>query len=429
MSGRGAITRRAARAITSLVYREIDIRVDPAFDPSAPTVMVSNHFGGLADGLLLIDALPRMPRIVAKDVIFSVPLLGSAASAAGGIPVHQGRPGRRASNDEMFASCYRALRESEIILIFPEGVTQDVPHIAEVKSGAARIALGARASGVAGIRIVPVGIHYEDKAGFRQRVLVNIGQSIDVDRWAAGSGAGPDDRAAAAGLTDLITSLLRLVSPDFPDWPTAKRYAAAAQVVLNDTVEPGTVLRYGDVALLADLLHRRDADGSLERTTATYLRDLHDSRTSEESFAGRADGHRRGDSQLRVRDLLLSLLLLPYAIVGAALGAVPWLLVRALRLAPLSAGVLATLTPVAATFVFGLEWILVSWWAFSRQGTEFGFASVMLAPVFVGATVFVLERLTLLARRFRGRATLNAARRERLGQRREAVASAAWEAL
>ncbi len=39
-----------------------------------PVAAVSNHFGGLADAVLLVDASPRLPRIVARDVIWKVPI-------------------------------------------------------------------------------------------------------------------------------------------------------------------------------------------------------------------------------------------------------------------------------------------------------------------------------------------------------------------
>ncbi len=97
--------------------------------------------------------------------------------------------------------------------------------MAEVHTGAARIALGARHSGVTGIRIVPIGLHYENKAGFRSRALVNVGEPIDLDAWADSRpddvADGADDRGAVGDLTTLVDARLRRAAPDFPDWPTA----------------------------------------------------------------------------------------------------------------------------------------------------------------------------------------------------------------
>ncbi|MEL7210194.1 MAG: 1-acyl-sn-glycerol-3-phosphate acyltransferase, partial [Actinomycetota bacterium] len=162
--------------LTRAVYRDVEFYAPEPVPADVPQLTVSNHFGGLADGLLLLDVLPRRPGIVARDVIWRVPVAGRLMSWIGGIPVHKPEDrGSATSNDEMFASCYDALRAGGHILIFPEGVTRNEPSIAPVKTGAARIALGARASGVEDVHVLPVGIHYEDKAALRSRVFVNAG--------------------------------------------------------------------------------------------------------------------------------------------------------------------------------------------------------------------------------------------------------------
>lgn len=147
------------RVMANLVYREIEVSHWAPDLAEGPVLAVSNHFGGLSDGVLLIDSAPRMPRIVARDVIWRVPLLGTLATAVGMIPVHRAADGARSNNDQMFAAAYRALGEGGMVLIFPEGVTQDVPYMAEVRTGAARMGLGARESGASGIRILPLGVH------------------------------------------------------------------------------------------------------------------------------------------------------------------------------------------------------------------------------------------------------------------------------
>ena len=65
--------------------------------------------------------------------------------------------------------------------IFPEGRASDEVRLLPVKTGAARIALGSRAAGAEGLRIVPVGLIYEDKSTARARVYVRVGVPIDLD--------------------------------------------------------------------------------------------------------------------------------------------------------------------------------------------------------------------------------------------------------
>ena len=185
--------------------------------PDAPQLTVSNHFGGFADGLVMLNVMPRRPGIVARDVIWKIPVAGRLMNWIGGIPVHKPEDrGSATSNDEMFSSCYDALRGDGHILIFPEGVTRNEPSIAPVKTGAARIAMGARASGVEGIQIIPSGIHYDDKAAFRSKVWVNVGAPLDLDDEIGayvepGAAQDASNRGAVRALTSDIEERLRRV--------------------------------------------------------------------------------------------------------------------------------------------------------------------------------------------------------------------------
>ncbi len=431
-AAKGRLVRSLARLISTLVYREIDIAVDPRLGGSrGPIVAVSNHFGGLADGVLLVDASPRMPRVVARDVIFAIPVVGRLALAAGGIPVHRRADGRRESNDDMFANCYEALEQGEMILIFPEGVTQDVPHIAPVKTGAARIALGARAAGTSGISIVPVGVHYEDKAVFRSRVLVNIGAPLDLDRWASARGVsgGADDADAVHELTGLIETGLRGAAPDFPDWETAHTYTTAAEVPLHDVADTGLPLRYGDTQLLAKRLQAADRDGAVAQLADGYRSALAKARSSDATVARNGRRQRPGESESTWRDLVLSLVLLPYAVVGVVVGFLPWLLVQAVRLIPAAPAVRATLTPGLAGLAFGVEWILVAWLMHRQAGPAGAGAAFLLFPFFIAATVFVAERLSLLVRRIVGGRRPPQQVLAALAERRSALSALIWQRL
>ena len=276
----------------NLVYRDIDVHLPAEPIPDGPVLAVANHFGGLADGVLLVDSSPRMPRVVARDVIWKIPVVGHLASGIGMIPVHKAADGgARASNDEMFASAYRALGDGDLVLIFPEGVTQDVPYMAEVRTGAARIVLGARESGVAGIHILPMGVHYENKAGFRSRALVNVGPPIALDQWVRERGpvvGGADDRDAVRDLTALVNDRLRHVAPNFPDWEQAHALETVSEVLLTDVdPAPSPPMQYGDRELLASRLNRvpEPDRGQLVASGAQYRAALRAAGTSDHAVA------------------------------------------------------------------------------------------------------------------------------------------------
>ncbi|MDH3958223.1 MAG: 1-acyl-sn-glycerol-3-phosphate acyltransferase [Actinomycetota bacterium] len=402
------VFRRMARGAANLVYREIDVRLPVEPVPDGPVMAVSNHFGGLSDGVLLVDASPRMPRVVARDVIWKVPIAGRLATAAGMIPVHKAADGgSRASNDEMFASAYSALGDGDLVLIFPEGVTQDVPHMAEVRTGAARIVLGARASGVEGISIVPVGLHYENKAGFRSRALVNIGEAISLDQWVASRGEvvdGADDREAVRELTELVNVELRHVAPDYPDWDQAHALETVSGVLLTDVdASEKPPMRYGDQALLASRLNRVAGPDreQLVDLGGTYRSRIEAAQTSDHAIATAAAPQPR--SWGWVRDVLLVLLMAPFALFGLFAAAIPLLLVliaSKLRIAP---AVRATIVPGLAVLLFGVEWVLVAIAVGRDLGGEAAVAAVALFPFFVGALFLEVEKVNLLWNQWRRR--------------------------
>jgi 1-acyl-sn-glycerol-3-phosphate acyltransferase len=427
------VPRRLARGVASLVYRDIDVRLPAAALAPGPALAVSNHFGGLSDGVLLIDSAPRMPRIIARDLIWKVPNVGRLATAAGMIPVHRAADGAGTSNDEAFAAAYEALRHEDLVLIFPEGVTQDVPYMAEVRTGAARIALGARAAGVSGIAILPVGLHYENKAGFRSRALVNVGDPLDLDSWAEeradGVASGADDRAAVIDLTATIDARLRHSAPDFPDWRSVHALETVAEVLLND-VDPAAPagLQYGDLALLAGRLNRlpEPRRTALVDLGAEYRSQLSRARTRDRSIA--AASARTPRSWRWLPSALLVLLLLPYAAMGALAAALPLLAVIVVSRLPIAPAVRATIVPAVALVAFLAEWVAFSWQSVSA-GWDLGLAAVVLFPFLVAALFYVVDRVPLLWLNWRGSRRPAQADLSALQDLRATIADLAWEAV
>lgn len=420
--------------MADLVYREVDIsRWEPAL-AEGPVLAVANHFGGLSDGVLLVDATPRMPRIVARDAIWKVPVAGWLASAAGMIPVHRAEDGSRASTDVMFASAYRALAEGELVLIFPEGVTQDVPYMATVRTGAARIALGSRAAGVTGIRILPLGVHYEDKAGFRTRALVNPGQSIDLDAWVAqrpeGVPGGAEDHVAVHELTAAIDRALRRAAPDFPDWETVEALHQSAEVLLADVDPvPAPQLRYGDVELLAGRLNRlpEPGRGALVAAGVQYRAALREAGTSDLAVLAARSPIPRSFRWLA--DLALVAILLPFALACILVATVPLLLVTIVSRLRISPAVRATAVPGVALITFVAEWVLLALQAGRMGGWALGSAMLLLFPFFVGALFVVAELVVLLLRRWRTRRRPTPSELPRLVELRGGLADRAWGVL
>ena len=185
-----AVVRRFFEALVRLYFPVIG--VDGADHiPPGPVVFVPNHSNALLDPLVLRLALQRPVRFLAKNTLFGNAAGRFVMNAFGAIPVYRRQDGRASRetpprgekldpNERTFALCRAALGRSEPLALFPEGTSHSDPRLKPLKTGAARIVLGAEAEhqGNLGVSVVPVGIGYERKAIFRSAVLVVVGSPI-----------------------------------------------------------------------------------------------------------------------------------------------------------------------------------------------------------------------------------------------------------
>ena len=232
-----------ARFACTLLLRRVEVADFGRLPRGRPVLLVANHFNGFVDPVVLAGVLPRLPRLVAKASLTKLPLLRTLARRAGVVFVHRrvDAADGTVDNDAAFAECHAALVRRDTVAIFPEGTTHDRPRLDPIKTGAARIALGARTAGAGDIAIVPVGLTFPDKVALRTSALVQFGEPIDLDAVCA-PGRGVDDAAAVRDLTKRIDAGLRSVSEDFEDTPTALALEQAASIALSSERAPDPTL-------------------------------------------------------------------------------------------------------------------------------------------------------------------------------------------
>lgn len=180
----------------------------PAYGPA---IVVANHPNGLLDPLLVRTALGVPTRFLGKSTFWRNPLGRFAMNAFGALPVYRAHEADTTRNEETFTRARALLAGGGWMALFPEGISHDAPSLQPLKTGAARIALTAEAERgfKLGVRIVPVGLLYEDKAIFRSRVGVAVGVPIVVAEYAEAYRSDP--RAAADALTRRVAEALGAV--------------------------------------------------------------------------------------------------------------------------------------------------------------------------------------------------------------------------
>jgi 1-acyl-sn-glycerol-3-phosphate acyltransferase len=229
-----------AWVVVRVIFRRVDVTGASRLVEGRPTIIAANHTNGLADPVIMAADLPGLPSFLAGKDLWRFPPARFLFWLARVLPVERRREGdATVSNESVFAACHEALAEGAHIALFPEGGVHREPKMIPLKTGTARIALGAASDDdVAGIEIVPIGLVYDDKARFRSQVAIHIGQPIEVDAWVDRYRA--DDHAAVRGLTDLLAQRLHEITLNHASWEEAAVIDRAAAITVLGDRDPGT---------------------------------------------------------------------------------------------------------------------------------------------------------------------------------------------
>ncbi|MTV27296.1 hypothetical protein FTX61_18025 [Nitriliruptoraceae bacterium ZYF776] len=394
-SARARLLRQLGRLAARGLFRSVEVVRPASVRTDGPQLWVASHFGAFSDPIVLLHALERPPRFLAADALFRLPVLGWLLRLAGAIPVRRSQDGGGGANEAAFASAWAALRRGDPVAIFPEGIATDEAAIAPLRTGAARIALGAAA---ADLQLVPVGIHYEDKAGLRRRVFVDIGAPLHLDDWLAATGGDPAERSTVRALTDELETRLRRVAPEFADRDEQHALLAAAGVALALPGRPAPT--YGARADLADELGRRSAAerGELVAAVAAYRAGLEAAGVEDAAVAGAP----RASLRRVLAQAVVGASLLPAAVLGAVLHAPLVGLAWASGLLRLRPATAATVRPLVAVAAAAVTWSVAAWAAAAADLVDGVTAALaagfVLVPLWGLAALVVGERLALVVR-------------------------------
>ena len=195
-------------------FRRIEVRHPERMHLPGPLLLAGNHPNTLMDPLLAAVNRRQPIAFLAKSTFFQNPIVRAIMQSGNSIPIYRaqdtGTGGvatpeeRAAQNEASFGRCYDYLGQGGTIMIFPEGTSVSERRLRPLKTGAARIALGAEARHdfKLGLKVVPVATNYFDPSRFRSDVLLNVAPPIRVADYAAAYAADPD--AAADQLTEAI---------------------------------------------------------------------------------------------------------------------------------------------------------------------------------------------------------------------------------
>jgi glycerol-3-phosphate O-acyltransferase / dihydroxyacetone phosphate acyltransferase len=360
------------RVALRIFFRRIELVGLERVPRNEPVVFAVNHPNGLVDPLFLLCFAPRPVSFLAKAPLFGYPVIGWFVKAFDSVPVYRKQDNTKGTNAETFGLARANLKRGGSIAIFPEGTTHSDPRLRELKTGAARIALGSNLD----VAVVPTGIYYTAKHVFRSSVLVMFGEPIHAAPVVVDETGEPPAEAVEM-LTQAIDDGLDRVTLQADSHTALELIARAEDIFTADEEQP----------LAEELdLRRRFIDGYhfLQTRDPARLAKLQQAIQQFESElrSARLDVH-----ELRPRidplRLFRVLVLLPLAIAGAIVNYATYRLVGVLanRFSKGEGAMIATMKFIGAIGLYPLTYIafasLIGW----RWGWRWGLLSMVVFPI------------------------------------------------
>ncbi len=172
-----------------------------------PVIFVANHPSAFMDPMVVATTIGRSIHFLAAAEFFGKGMKASLYQRyLNMIPVYRPStlPNETQNNEAIFSKCFELLRNEGALLIFPEGNSVTEKRIRKLKTGVARIALGAKENSnkKVEVEIIPIGLNYSNPHRFQSDLYINIGKPISTTGFTA-------DQSAVIRLTNEVEDRLK----------------------------------------------------------------------------------------------------------------------------------------------------------------------------------------------------------------------------
>ncbi len=198
--------------VMKVFYRQYEVVGLAHLRTDNSVLLCANHVNALADVVVLQAISPRPIHPLTRSGLFKNPLLWPILKLIQAVPVYRRQDNcvDAVKNQDSFARCYELFDKKEVLLIFPEGQSHSDSSLRPLKTGAARLVLGASDASRQVPVVLPIGLSFSNKGRFRSTVFVKIGEPIATDQFLPGGGEDAVKHLTEAiyrGLDDVTLNL------------------------------------------------------------------------------------------------------------------------------------------------------------------------------------------------------------------------------
>ncbi len=314
------------RRVIRLYFRDIERHGIPPASDTRGRVFVSNHTNALIDPVVVLTDAACEISPVAKSTLWSVPGLSWLLNRAGAVPIVRRKDNATkdaAANADVFDKIATHLGDGGNILIFPEGTSHSEPHLAPLRSGAARMLLAAEARKGVPPTFQAVALEFDARRDFRSRCLVLWGP---IRTFADVPGEGEDRVRAATAIMEADLKELLVEGETHED---RLRITRVAELLATDAGDR-TLGAWSDIGRQVELASQtlRNVDARIVAQVAQHV----DAYYAELERTGLDDAQVAGRSEILEERTPLStwrrVALAPLAASGFALYALPYFVPR-----------------------------------------------------------------------------------------------------
>ncbi len=176
------------RIYLPVVFKRLEFRGLENVPQDKPVIFAVNHQNAFLDGILVALKLRRPVFFLTRSDVFKGRWVVKIFKILNLVPIFRRQDGAgdiKTKNRETFKYCIKELEKKKPILIFPEGESEPIHHLFDLKKGVARLAFEAEAKNnfKLGLHVVPVVINYENHFVPGKKVFVNYLKPILISEY------------------------------------------------------------------------------------------------------------------------------------------------------------------------------------------------------------------------------------------------------